>query len=67
MGKLTQMRVLVVGMRGVGVETAKNLTLAGPKQVTIHDDSVVEPADLGRNVRERAALRRFAGAAAAEA
>lgn len=54
MGKLTQMRVLVVGMRGVGVETAKNLTLAGPKQVTIQDDAVVEPADLGRNVRERA-------------
>jgi len=30
MGKLAQMRVLIVGMRGLGVETAKNLILAGP-------------------------------------
>lgn len=33
MGKLVKMNVLVVGMRGLGVETAKNLILAGPKRV----------------------------------
>ena len=30
MGKLVEMKVLIVGMRGLGVETAKNLILAGP-------------------------------------
>jgi len=41
MGKLMQMRVLISGMRGVGVETAKNLILAGPGHVTIHDTTTV--------------------------
>lgn len=31
MGKLVQMKVLIIGMKGIGVETAKNLILAGPK------------------------------------
>ena len=30
MGKLVKMKVLIVGMRGLGVEIAKNLILAGP-------------------------------------
>jgi len=30
MGKLIKMKVLISGLRGVGVETAKNLILAGP-------------------------------------
>ena len=30
MSKLVQMKVLIVGLRGLGVETAKNLILAGP-------------------------------------
>lgn len=30
MGKLIKMKVLIVGMRGLGAETAKNLILAGP-------------------------------------
>jgi ubiquitin-activating enzyme E1 len=33
MGKLIQMNVVVIGMRGLGVEIAKNLILAGPKSV----------------------------------
>eukprot|EP00475_Leptophrys_vorax_P000539 TRINITY_DN102_c0_g1_i1.p1 TRINITY_DN102_c0_g1~~TRINITY_DN102_c0_g1_i1.p1 ORF type:complete len:1081 (-),score=373.56 TRINITY_DN102_c0_g1_i1:63-3305(-) len=49
MGKLITMRVLLVGMKGVGVETAKNLILAGPKAVTIHDDELVKIEDLGTN------------------
>eukprot|EP00008_Paramoeba_atlantica_P008298 CAMPEP_0201480162 /NCGR_PEP_ID=MMETSP0151_2-20130828/4697_1 /ASSEMBLY_ACC=CAM_ASM_000257 /TAXON_ID=200890 /ORGANISM="Paramoeba atlantica, Strain 621/1 / CCAP 1560/9" /LENGTH=1086 /DNA_ID=CAMNT_0047861931 /DNA_START=42 /DNA_END=3302 /DNA_ORIENTATION=- len=39
--------ILVVGMGGVGTETAKNLVLAGPGRVVIHDDDIVTPADLG--------------------
>lgn len=37
MGKLIKMNVLIVGLRGVGVEVAKNLILAGPKSVTLYD------------------------------
>lgn len=49
MGKLVQMKVLVSGLRGLGVELAKNLILAGPKVVVLHDDSLVETRDLGAN------------------
>ncbi|CAG9321373.1 unnamed protein product [Blepharisma stoltei] len=49
MGKLIQMKVLVSGLRGVGVETAKNLVLAGPGAVTLHDDALVSINDLGTN------------------
>ena len=37
MGTLMKMNVLIVGCQGLGVETAKNLILAGPKSVTIYD------------------------------
>lgn len=43
------MKVLLVGMRGLGVETAKNLILAGPKSVDIYDPTVVKVNDLGSN------------------
>ena len=43
------MRVLITGMRGLGVEAAKNLILAGPKAVVIHDSAPVEIRDLGAN------------------
>jgi len=33
MAKLTKMKVLIIGMRGLGVEIAKNLILAGPQVV----------------------------------
>ena len=37
MTKLIKLKVLIVGLRGLGVETAKNLILAGPKTVTLYD------------------------------
>jgi len=43
------MRVVIVGMRGLGVETAKNLCLAGPSQVSIYDPTMTAIADLGSN------------------
>lgn len=49
MGKLMQMKVLISGLRGLGAETAKNLILAGPAAVILHDDAVVEMRDLGAN------------------
>ncbi len=37
MGKLIKMKVLIIGCRGLGVETAKNLILAGPNMVSLYD------------------------------
>ncbi len=47
--QLVQLRVLVVGARGLGIETAKNLALAGPAAITLHDEAAVVMADLGAN------------------
>ena len=49
MKKLSTMKVLIVGMRGLGVETAKNIILSGPEEVDIFDTSVVKINDLGSN------------------
>ena len=49
MSKLVKMRVLIMGMRGLGVETAKNLVLAGPKSVTIWDPVQATELDKGTN------------------
>lgn len=49
MGKLIQMKVLISGLRGLGVEIAKNLILAGPAKVVLHDDADIEIRDLGAN------------------
>jgi len=45
--KLQQSNVLFVGLRGLGVETAKNVVLAGVKSVSLLDQSLVSIADLG--------------------
>jgi ubiquitin-activating enzyme E1 len=55
MGKLVQMRVLIVGLRGLGVECAKNLILAGPHSVDLHDPTTVAINDLGSNFYAREA------------
>ena len=49
MGKLANMAVLVIGMRGLGAEVAKNLILAGPKKVDIMDSTEAEIRDLSSN------------------
>lgn len=49
MGKLVKMNVVIVGCRGLGVEIAKNLILAGPASVKICDPDVVRIEDLGAN------------------
>ncbi|TXT08346.1 uncharacterized protein COLE_05270 [Cutaneotrichosporon oleaginosum] len=47
MKKMANSNVLIVGMKGLGVEIAKNVALAGVKSVTIYDPAPVEIADLG--------------------
>ncbi|KAH9469643.1 hypothetical protein MJO28_004497 [Puccinia striiformis f. sp. tritici] len=47
MQKMANSDVLIVGMKGLGVEIAKNICLAGVKSVTIHDPAPTCKADLG--------------------
>lgn len=49
MGKLVTLRVLIVGLKGVGIESAKNLVLAGPKAVHLYDNELIQINDLGVN------------------
>ena len=49
MNRLIKMNVLIVGMRGLGVECAKNLILAGPASVTLYDPNPVQWGDLSAN------------------
>lgn len=43
------MKVFLYGVTGLGIEIAKNLILAGPKQVTLYDPNIVTLSDVGRN------------------
>lgn len=44
--RMARSDVLISGMRGLGVEIAKNIILSGVKSVTIHDQGVCTNADL---------------------
>jgi len=46
MKKMAVSNVLVIGLRGLGVELAKDIILAGVKSVTLHDDHAVTLFDL---------------------
>ncbi|XP_062871211.1 ubiquitin-like modifier-activating enzyme 1 [Trichomycterus rosablanca] len=46
MKRMQNSNVLVSGLRGLGVEIAKNVILAGVKSVTVHDEGVAEWRDL---------------------
>jgi ubiquitin-activating enzyme E1 len=46
MRKMASAHVLVSGLKGLGVEIAKNLVLAGVRAVSLHDEGVVETSDL---------------------
>eukprot|EP01104_Vermistella_antarctica_P014555 TRINITY_DN460_c0_g2_i1.p1 TRINITY_DN460_c0_g2~~TRINITY_DN460_c0_g2_i1.p1 ORF type:complete len:895 (-),score=330.14 TRINITY_DN460_c0_g2_i1:63-2747(-) len=46
MTALSKASVLVIGLGGLGVEISKNVILAGPKAVTVHDDTVTQLSDL---------------------
>jgi len=47
MERMQKASVLISGMKGLGVEIAKNVILSGVKSVTLHDTEAVEVADLG--------------------
>ncbi len=50
MKKFLSSRILIVGLGGLGVETAKNLVLGGVHSITLHDKVSTSLADLGSNV-----------------
>lgn len=50
MKRMQNCNVLISGMRGLGVEIAKNVILGGVKSVTVHDQGVAEWRDLSSQV-----------------
>ena len=50
MRRMGATNVLVSGMRGLGLEIAKNIILGGVKSVTIHDQGVAQWTDLASQV-----------------
>ena len=50
MRRMAGSEVLVVGMKGLGVEVAKNVVLAGVKAVGVWDEGKAEVGDLGTQV-----------------
>jgi hypothetical protein len=46
-GKISKGKVLIVGLKGLGVEVAKNVILAGIGSCGIYDPGAAELADLG--------------------
>ena len=47
--KLSTMKVLIIGMRRLGVETAKNIILSDPEEVDIFDPTLTSIKDLSSN------------------
>jgi len=51
MRKMGAANVLISGMKGLGIEIAKNVVLAGVKSVTIHDQDSITMGHLSSQVR----------------
>ena len=49
MKKIIKIKVLILGMRGLGVEIAKNIILLGVNEIQIYDPTITEKRDLGSN------------------
>ena len=49
MEKISQLKILIIGLRGLGIEIAKNIIISGPNKVTVFDPQEVEIQDLGSN------------------
>ena len=47
--KLMNSKILIYGMRGLGVEIAKNIILKGPEKVTIFDPEIATIRDMNSN------------------
>lgn len=47
--RLSKLKILTVGLRGYGIEIAKNIILSNPNQLSIFDDQICKINDLGSN------------------
>jgi len=47
MERMQKASILISGLKGLGIEIAKNVILSGVKSVTLHDQGCVEVSDLG--------------------
>ena len=47
--KFSKMKILLLGLRGLGVEILKNLILEGPNRVDIYDPNFISLSDLNSN------------------
>ena len=50
MKRMGASNILICGMKGLGIEIAKNIVLAGVKSVTIYDNEVCSAADMSSQV-----------------
>ena len=46
---LSKLKILIIGLRGYGVEISKNIILSNPNQLSIFDDTICKINDLGCN------------------
>lgn len=60
MKRMQNSNVLISGMRGLGVEIAKNVILGGVRSVTVHDQGVAEWRDLSSQVGSMCGYSHFA-------
>ena len=49
MKKLSKLRILILFVRGLGIEISKNIILSGPKSVSIFDPNITKINDLNSN------------------
>ena len=49
MKKIINLNILILGLKGLGIEVAKNIILTGPEKVIIFDPNIVQLKDLGLN------------------
>ena len=49
MDKISKLNILLIGIRGLGIEISKNIILAGPNKITIFDNNKITMEDLGSN------------------
>lgn len=49
MEKITNLKIIIVGLRGLGIKIAKNLILTGPREVLVYDKNICKINDLGSN------------------
>ena len=58
--RMMESNVLLIGLKGLGVEIAKNIILAGVKSVTLYDPREAEIADLSSQFYRRTGRRQTA-------